>query len=158
MTQNPQHWLIKSEPEVFGIEDLRSAPGRRTHWDGVRNFQARNYLRDEMCVGDLAYFYHSNCAEPGIAGIVQVCKSGYPDPSQFDKKSDYYDARSTRALPRWYMVDVRFVRKLKSPITLEELRKHADDSLSGLSLLRRGNRLSVSPVSTRHWQFIATLE
>jgi predicted RNA-binding protein with PUA-like domain len=158
MTKNPQHWLLKSEPDVFGIEDLRRAPGRRTHWDGVRNFQARNYLRDEMRVGDLAYFYHSNCVEPGIVGIVQVCKSGYPDPSQFDKKSEYYDARSTRAKPRWYMVDVRFVRKLKTPITLEELRKYADDSLSGLTLLRRGNRLSVSPVSTRHWQFIATLE
>ena len=152
------HWLIKSEPSVFGIQALAASPGRRTHWDGVRNFQARNYLRDGMKVGDLAFFYHSNCAEPGIVGIVKVVKSGYPDPTQFDRRSKHFDRSAKPESPRWYMVDVKLERELERPITLAELKKYAGGRLSGLALLRRGNRLSVMPVSGPHWNLITSLE
>lgn len=158
MSAKRQYWLLKSEPSVFGIGDLKASRGRRTHWDGVRNFQARNYLRDGMRVGDLAFFYHSNCPEPGIAGIVSIVKSGYPDPTQFDPKDAHFDTASKPDSPRWYMVDVRFERELSRAISLAELKRYAGGRLSGLPLLRRGNRLSVMPVSAAHWRFITSLE
>lgn len=152
------HWLMKSEPETFGIDDLAKAKQKTTHWDGVRNFQARNFMRDGMQRGDLAFFYHSNCDEPGIYGIVEIVKTGYPDHTAFDPKDAHYDPESDPDKPRWYMVDVRLKRKLARPIALATLREHADDALRGMLLLKRGNRLSVTPVSAAHWQFILSLE
>jgi len=153
-----QHWLMKSEPDVFGIDDLAHARRRTTGWDGVRNYQARNFMRDGMARGDQAFFYHSNCAEPGIAGIVEISRTAYPDPTAFDSKDPHYDPDSTPDKPRWYMVDVTLVRRLDRVITLTELRKHAEKELKGLALLRRGNRLSILPVSERQWRFILSLE
>ena len=153
-----RHWLMKSEPEVFGIDDLARAVRRTTAWDGVRNYQARNYMRDGMARGDQAFFYHSNCPEPGIAGIVEISRTAYPDHTAFDPNDPHYDADSTLAKPRWYMVDVTLVRRMERPIPLAELRKYAENKLKGLALLRRGNRLSVMPVSDREWRFILSLE
>jgi predicted RNA-binding protein with PUA-like domain len=150
------YWLMKSEPDVFGIEDLVKRPDKTEPWDGVRNYQARNMMRDEMKNGDLAFFYHSNCKEPGIAGIMKIVREGYPDHTAFDTKQKYFDPKSDPQNPRWYMVDVRHVRTLKRIITLNELKTH--DELSELQLLRRGNRLSVMPVSKTHWDFILSLE
>jgi predicted RNA-binding protein with PUA-like domain len=151
------HWLMKSEPDVFGIDDLARAKHKTTHWDGVRNFQARNFMRDQMRRGELAFFYHSNCDEPGIAGIVKIVKEGYPDHTAFDAADPHFDADSDSAKPRWYMVDVQLQRKFRSTITLEALRKHENRALKGLQLLKRGNRLSVMPVSASHWKFILSL-
>lgn len=153
-----KHWLLKSEPSVFGLEQLRAAPKKTTHWDGVRNYQARNLLRDEMQLGDAAFLYHSNCAEPGIVGILRVVRSGYPDHTAFEPEHDHYDPGSTAEKPRWYMVDVQLVRALKRVITLEELRTHQAQKLRDFQLLRRGNRLSVMPVSDVHWRFILSRE
>ncbi len=152
------HWLIKSEPGEFSIEDLRASPGRRTAWDGVRNYQARNFMRDEMRRGDLAFFYHSNCAEPGIVGIVEVVREAYADATALDPADKRYDPKSSPENPRWYMVDFKHRRKLKRVIGLAELKTHADGALRGLKLLQRGNRLSVLPVSEAHWKFILSLE
>jgi predicted RNA-binding protein with PUA-like domain len=152
------HWLMKSEPATFGIDDLAASPRRTTHWDGVRNYQARSFMRDGMRVGDLAFFYHSSCAEPGIYGVVKVVKRGYPDTTAFDPTDSHYDEGSDPADPRWYMVDVRLERKLARPITLATLRAHAGRALEGLAVLQRGNRLSITPVSTAHWKFIIGLE
>jgi predicted RNA-binding protein with PUA-like domain len=149
---------MKSEPETFGIDALAKSRRMTTHWDGVRNFQARTFMRDGMQRGDLAFFYHSNCDEPGIVGIVEIVKEGYPDHTAFDKKDDHYDPDSDPDHPRWYMVDVRLQRKLARPITLATLREHADEALRGMLLLKRGNRLSVTPVSAAHWKFILSLE
>jgi predicted RNA-binding protein with PUA-like domain len=151
-------WLLKSEPETFGIGHLKRARGRRTGWDGVRNFQARNYLRDALKKGDQALFYHSSCEVPGIAGIVEVVREGYADATAFNPKDDHYDPKSTRDAPTWYTVDVRLVRELQRVITLEELRAHATGKLKDFKLLQRGNRLSVLPVSERDWRFILSLE
>jgi predicted RNA-binding protein with PUA-like domain len=151
------YWLLKSEPSTFSIDDLAAAPGKRTCWDGVRNYQARNFMRDEMRRGDRAFFYHSSCPQPGIAGIVRVARAGYPDHTQFEPQSPYYDPHSAPSDPRWYMVDVVLQKKFNSVITLTELRKHAAGALSGLALLRRGNRLSVMPVSEEHWHFVCSL-
>jgi predicted RNA-binding protein with PUA-like domain len=151
------YWLMKSEPDVFGIDDLAKRPRKTTHWDGVRNFQARNFMRDEMRRGDLAFFYHSSCDEPGIVGIVEIVKEGYPDHTAFDKADDHFDADSNPAQPRWYMVDVRLQRKFRHTITLATLREHEQHALKGLALLKRGNRLSITPVSASHWQFIVDL-
>jgi len=150
------HWLMKSEPDVFGIEDLVRRPNKTEPWDGVRNYQARNMMRDDMKKGDLAFLYHSNCKEPGIAGIMKIVREGYPDHTAFDAKQKYFDPKSDPDNPRWYMVDVRHVRTLKRIITLTELKTH--DELSELPLVRRGNRLSVMPISKTHWDFIHTLE
>ena len=153
-----RHWLLKTEPTSFGIDDLARAPRRTTAWDGVRNFQARNMIRDEMQRGDQAFLYHSSCEVPGIVGIVQITKQAYPDPTAFDRRHPHYDADSVRSAPRWFMFDVRLERKFARVITLDELRAHAAKELRGLVLLRRGNRLSVMPVDTTHWQFICSLE
>ena len=152
------YWLMKSEPDVFGVDDLAAAPRRTTGWDGVRNYQARNFMRDGMARGDQAFFYHSNCAEPGIAGIVEVTRTAYLDPTAFDPDDPHYDPDSTPERPRWYMVDVRLVRRTRRIITLAELRKEAEKKLKGLALLRKGNRLSILPVSAPQWRYILSLE
>ncbi len=153
-----RYWLMKTEPGTFGVDDLAAARGQRTGWDGVRNFQARNMLRDEMQRGDQAFLYHSSCEVPGIVAIMQIVKKGYPDPTAFDRKHHHYDADSDLLKPRWFMVDVQLKRRLARTITLEELRKHAAKQLSGLALLRPGNRLSITPVAPAHWKFILSLE
>ncbi len=152
------HWLMKSEPATFSIDALAAKPKKTTAWDGVRNYQARNMLRDSIKQGDLAFFYHSSCELPGIAGIVSVVKSGYPDATALDRRHANYDAASTPDDPRWYVVDVKLERKFKRLITLSALREHASDALADLCLLRRGNRLSVMPVAKLEWDFILTLE
>jgi predicted RNA-binding protein with PUA-like domain len=152
-----RYWLMKSEPSTFGIDDLAATRGKTTSWEGVRNFQARNMLRDDMSVGDLAFFYHSSCPEPGIAGIVEVMRTGYPDPSAWDRSSEYYDAKSPEKKPLWYTVDVRLKEQLPTVLPLATLREHADGKLDGLLLLRRGNRLSITPVEAAHWKFILSL-
>ena len=147
------HWLMKTEPETFSIDDLKRK--RREPWDGVRNYQARNFMRDGMRPGDPVFFYHSNCAVPGIVGIAEVATDAYPDASQFDPKSKYFDPGSSHDQPRWMLVDVKFVRKLKRTISLEELKGH--DALVDMPLLRKGNRLSVMPVDAAHWEYILGL-
>jgi predicted RNA-binding protein with PUA-like domain len=151
------HWLLKTEPSTFGIDDLERAPGRTTSWEGVRNYQARNMIRDEMRVGDLAFLYHSSCPEPGIAAIVQVVRAGYPDSSAWRPRSPYHDAKSTENKPLWYTVDVQLKQRFAQLIPLARLRANAADELDGLWLLRRGNRLSVMPMDARHWRFILSL-
>jgi len=152
------HWLFKSEPSTFGIEALAKAPGQTTAWDGVRNYQARNMLRDGIKQGDLAFFYHSSCDVPGIAGIIKITAEGYPDETAFDRRHAHYDPDSKRDEPRWYVVDVKLVRAFKQVITLDRLRAHASGALKDLIVLRRGNRLSVMPVTKKEWDFILTLE
>lgn len=150
------YWLMKSEPDVFGIDDLKNALHGIEPWDGVRNYQARNMMRDDMKAGDLAFFYHSNCKKPGIAGIMEIVREGYPDRTALDRTSRYYDPKCEPEKPRWYCVDVRYVRNLKRVITLSELKD--DRALTGLPLIRRGNRLSVMPVSRTQWEHILALE
>ena len=149
-----QHWLMKSEPDEFSIDDLAAAPRRTTPWFGVRNYQARNFMRDGMRVGDRAFFYHSSCDEPGIAGIVEVTKPAYPDATQFDAKSPYYDPKASRESPRWLNVDVTLVRKTRL-VTLPMLR--ATPGLGGMVVLRRGNRLSITPVTPAEWKIVEKL-
>ena len=151
-----QYWLMKSEPEAFGIDDLFQRPQQTEPWDGVRNYQARNMLRDEMKTGDQVFFYHSNCDEPGIVGIAQIVRDGYPDYTAFDPDNIHFDPKSHPDKPSWYMVDVQFVRKLKRTISLRELKLKTE--LAELALLRRGNRLSIMPVNEQQWQFILSLE
>lgn len=153
-----RYWLLKSEPDVFGIDNLAASPKQSTSWDGVRNYQVRNYMRDEMQIGDQAFFYHSSCAQPGITGIVTINSAAYPDPTQFDAKHDHYDAASKRDDPRWLMFDVKLQRKLKRNITLDELRRHEKRELKQLLILKRGNRLSITPVDASEWRFILDLE
>ena len=152
------HWLMKTEPSTFGIDDLAKKPKKTSMWDGVRNYQARNMLRDDFQKGDLAFIYHSSTDVMGIVGVMQVVRTAYPDPTQFDKKSDHHDPGSDRENPRWYVVDVQLKRRFKRVITLDELRNHAEKELDGMLLLKRGNRLSITPVSDAHWHFILTLE
>ncbi len=147
-------WLMKSEPSAFSIDDLKR--NRREPWDGVRNYQARNFMRDDMRVGDKVFFYHSNCAEPGIVGLAKVASKPYPDPTQFDPDNPHFDPKSRRDDPRWTLVDIAYVRKLKRTITLNELKDCPE--LAGFALVRKGNRLSVMPVDAGHWDFILTLE
>ncbi len=151
------YWLFKSEPEEFSLDDLKNAKARRDHWDGVRNYQARNFMRS-MKKGDQGFFYHSNCPEPGIVGIVEICREAYPDHTAFDPNDKHFDPKSDPENPRWFMVDVRYKRRLKRLISLQELKEYADSELAGLALVRRGNRLSVLPVSKPHWNFILKLE
>ena len=148
---------MKSEPDVFGFDHLERCPKQTEHWDGVRNYQARNFMRDEMRRGDMVFFYHSSCKEPGIVGIAEVVREGYPDHTAFDPESDHYDPKGTPDRPRWYMIDVRFVRRLKRTITLQELKEHTT-ALPDLALLKKGNRLSVMPVSEGEWEYILGLE
>jgi predicted RNA-binding protein with PUA-like domain len=142
---------MKSEPDECSIDDVLRAPGRTTPWSGVRNYQARNFMRDEMQVGDGVLFYHSSCPEPGIAGLAEVVSKAYPDKSQFDRKSDYYDPASKKEAPRWVNVDVRALKKTRL-VPLAELREH--QPLSGMILLRPGNRLSITPVTEAQWKYI----
>ena len=148
------YWLMKSEPDEFSIDDLVKAKHQTTPWFGVRNYQARNYMRDDMRVGDKAFFYHSSCAEPGIAGIVEISQPAYPDATQFDPKSDYYDAASPRDNPRWQNVDVKLVEKTRL-VSLAELR--AEPALTNLVTLQRGNRLSITPVESGDWKRVCKL-
>jgi len=149
---------MKSEPDVFGIDHLAGRPDRTEPWDGVRNYQARNMMRDQMKVGDQIFFYHSNCDEPGIVGIMEVVREGYPDHTAFDPEAKYFDPKSDPDNPRWYMVDVRYVRHLARKIPLTELKQYADGALADMPLVLKGNRLSVMPVSAKQWRFILSLE
>lgn len=152
-----KYWLIKSEPDAFSIDDLKNAKGKKEHWDGVRNYQARNYMRDEMSKGDPVFFYHSNCKEPGIVGLAEVVSGAYPDHTAFDPNQKYFDPKSDPENPRWLMVDIRYKRKLRRLISLAEIKEHSG-RLEGFPLIRRGNRLSVMPVDKKHWDFILSLE
>ena len=146
---------MKSEPDVFGIDDLAAKPRQTEHWDGVRNYQARNWMRDDMKIGDQILFYHSNCKPPGIAGIAEIVGEGYPDHTAFDPESKYYDPKSDPDNPRWIMVDVRFVRKFERLISLDELKQVPE--LQEMRLLQRGNRLSIMPVTEAEWKTIVKL-
>jgi predicted RNA-binding protein with PUA-like domain len=149
------YWLMKSEPDTFGIGDLARRPRKTSHWDGVRNYQARNYLMT-MKKGDEVLFYHSSCAEPGVVGLAKVVKEAYPDHTAFDPDDPHFDPKSDPAEPRWHMVDVQFVRKLPRTITLEQLK--ANPKLADFALVRRGNRLSVLPVTPAQWRAILAME
>jgi len=153
-----KYWLMKSEPSTFSIDDLAKAPRQTTCWDGVRNYQVRNMLRDEMAVGDLAFMYHSSCDEPGIVGVIEIVKPGYPDHTAFDRKHDHYDAASNPKAPRWYMVDVRLEQRFSRVISLDELRRYESKQLREMLILKRGNRLSITPVDASHWKFIMSLQ
>lgn len=146
-----RYWLMKSEPDEASIDDLAHAPHRTLPWTGVRNYQARNFMRDTMQIGDGVLFYHSSCPEPGIAGLAEVSSTAYPDPTQFDPKSPYYDAKSTQENPRWMLVDVVFQKKC-ALIPLAALREH--EALADMRVLAKGNRLSITPVTTAEWNFI----
>jgi len=150
------YWLMKSEPDCFSIDDLAAKPKKTAPWDGVRNYQVRNMFRDDMQPGDLAFFYHSSCEVPGVYGVMQIVSRAYPDPTQFDPKADHYDPKSKPEEPRWLLVDVKFERKLKKPVTLAQLREH-EKQLKNFRLLAPGNRLSVIPVSKEHWDYVLGL-
>jgi len=152
------YWLMKTEPSTFGVDDLAKKPKKTAMWDGVRNYQARNMLRDDFGKGDLAFLYHSSTEVKGIAGIVKVVRTAYADPTQFEKKNDHYDAASKPSDPRWFVVDVQLVRRMRRVITLDEMRKHEKRELDGMVLLQRGSRLSITPVIEAHWNFILSLE
>jgi predicted RNA-binding protein with PUA-like domain len=148
-----RYWLMKSEPDAYSIDDLkRDKTGR---WDGVRNYQVRNMMRDDMHKGEKAFFYHSSCKEPGIAGIMTISRNAYPDPSAWDQSSKYYDPKSSEANPRWLMVDVTYERKFPRIISLRELKQH--EQLTNMLILRPGNRLSVTPITEKEWEFILQL-
>ena len=148
------NWLMKSEPDVFGVDHLAAEPKKTAAWWGVRNYQARNFMRDDMKLGDQAFFYHSSCPEPGIAGIMRVSRLAYPDSTQFDPKSEYYDPAATHAKPRWVNVDVTLIKKTKL-ISLQQLRAYPQ--LASMRILQRGNRLSITPVDPKEWAFILGL-
>ena len=148
------YWLMKSEPDAYSIDELEN--DGQEPWDGIRNYQARNMMRDQMKVGDEVFFYHSSCKVPAVVGIAKIASSSYPDPTQFDAEAKYYDPKSTPDNPRWMLVDVAFVRKTTRPITLKELKGHP--GLSDFRLNMRGNRLSIFPVSKEHWDIVLSLE
>ena len=150
----PQYWLMKSEPDEASIDDLASAPGQRLPWTGVRNYQARNFMRDRMQLGDGVLFYHSSCAEPGVAGIAEVCSAAYPDATQFDRKSKYFDPKATRDTPRWMHVDVKLKKKTRL-LGLREMRERPE--LADMIVLRPGNRLSITPVEPDQWRAVMAL-
>jgi predicted RNA-binding protein with PUA-like domain len=154
MPRKKKYWLMKSEPSAFSIDDLAKSPMRTTCWDGVRNYQARNFMKN-MAVGDQVLFYHSNANPPAVAGIAEVVKTSYVDPTQFDKKNKHYDPGSDPSSPRWEMVDIKYVRKFSRPVTIDRLRKEL--SLKRMVLLRKGSRLSVQPVSPLEWRQILSL-
>ena len=149
------YWLVKSEPDAFGIDDLAARKGRREHWDGVRNYQARNFIRDDMKKGDQVLFYHSSCPEPGVVGLAKVVKEAYPDSTAFDPESKYFDPKSNPDQPRWFMVDIQLVRKFQRAVSLAELKQHPQ--LEGMRLLARGNRLSVMPVEKDHFEVVLAM-
>ena len=155
MTRARRHWLMKTEPDAFSIDDL--AKVGTEPWNGVRNYQARNFMR-QMQVGDGVLFYHSSCAVPGIVGTATVASDPYPDPTQFDPKSDYFDPKSAREEPRWSLVDVAYERKLDRTVTLDEIRQHTDRLGEDFALVRRGSRLSVMPVTASQWKILLSLE
>ena len=146
-----RYWLMKSEPADVSIDDLAAMPRQTVPWYGVRNYQARNFMRDQMQVGDEVFFYHSSCPEPGIAGLAKVAKLAYPDETQFDPKSKYYDPKATRETPRWFNVDVKYVKKTRL-VGIQELREQK--ALTNMRLLQKGNRLSITPVDPKEWEFI----
>ncbi len=146
------YWLMKSEPDVYSIDHLRSQKRRTDHWDGIRNYQARNFMRDQMKTGDLAFFYHSNCSEPAVVGIMKIVSAAYPDHTAFDPNEKHFDAKSDPDNPRWLMVDVKFKKKLKMPITLQAIK--AEKKLADMRLVQRGNRLSILPVTPGEWRHI----
>ena len=146
------YWLMKSEPDVYSIDHLVTEPRKTDHWDGIRNYQARNFMRDKMKKGDLSFFYDSNCPEPAVVGIMEIVCEAYPDHTQFDSNEKYFDAGSDAANPRWLMVDVRFRRKFKRPVTLRELK--SKKRLANMRLVQRGNRLSILPVTATEWRYI----
>lgn len=149
------YWLMKSEPDVFGIGHLAKAPKRTVSWGGVRNYQVRNLLRDDIKADDLAFFYHSSCPEPGVVGVMRVTRGAHPDATQFDPKDEYYDPKSTRTKPLWYAVDVALEERFKDPVFLQKLRASA--ALKDLQTLRRGNRLSITSVTPAEWKAILAL-
>ncbi|MDC0948021.1 EVE domain-containing protein [Gammaproteobacteria bacterium] len=149
------YWLMKSEPDVFSIDDLEARGAAGEPWDGIRNYQARNFLRDTMAIGDLSFFYHSNTAVPGIVGVMETISEPYPDPTQFDSNSNYFDAKSDPANPRWLLRDFRFVKKFPHTISLAQTK--AMPELAEMRLVQRGNRLSIMPVEPEHWQIILNL-
>lgn len=150
------YWLMKSEPTAFSIDDLKNAPDQTDHWDGVRNYQARNMMRDQMKKVDQVFFYHSNCKVPGIVGLMEIVRQGYPDHTAFDSKAKYFDEKSDPSNPRWYMVDVKYIRHTKRVISLFEMKEYAE--LKDMPLVHKGNRLSIMPVSADEWRFILSLE
>lgn len=150
------YWLFKSEEDVFSIRDLASAKNKTTHWDGVRNYQARNFLRDTIKPDDLVFFYHSNSAPSAIAGIARVSKAGYPDHTAFDPDDDHYDPKSKKAEPTWYMVDIEHVETFDYPLDLEILKK--EPALEKMALLQKGSRLSIQPVTAKEWQTVLALQ
>ena len=151
------YWLMKSEPDAFSLDDLKSRPKQTEPWDGVRNYQARNFMRDEMSVGDQVFFYHSNCKVPGIVGIAEVASKPYPDPTQFDPDSKYYDPKSDPDEPRWILIDVKYQRHLRRVLSLAEIKDHAE-ALGDFALTRKGNRLSIMPVAAEQWDYLLGLE
>jgi predicted RNA-binding protein with PUA-like domain len=154
MPKKRQYWLMKSEPSAFSIDDLRRASRQTTGWDGVRNYQARNFMRS-MAIGDRVLFYHSNADPPAVVGIAEVVKTAYADPTQFDRKDEHYDPESDPSTPRWDMVDIKYIRKFSQPVSLDQLRK--DPKLKAMVLLRKGSRLSVQPVTPAEWEHILTI-
>ena len=156
MTARKRYWLMKSEPDAFSIDDLQRVGTEP--WNGVRNYQARNFMRDGMQVGDGILFYHSNTKVPGIVGTATVASAAYPDDTQFNPKSDYFDPKASREQPRWYLVDVAFERKLAQVIALDEIKQHADALGEGFPLTAKGNRLSVFPVTAAQWKLLLSLE
>ena len=150
-----KYWLMKSEPDVFSFEDLKNRPKQTEPWNGVRNYQARNFMRDEMSKGDMVLFYHSSCEIPGVAGIAKISSDSYPDSTQYDNKSEYFDPKATKENPRWFLRDVSFEKDLKKFVSLEEIRKHS--KLKDMRLLQKGNRLSILPVTKEEFEFIVKL-
>lgn len=150
-----QYWLMKSEPEDFSFEDLKNRPNQREPWDGIRNYQARNFMRDSMSVGDGVLFYHSNTKVPGVIGLAEIVSEAYPDPTQFDKKSKYYDPKSDAKNPRWILVDLVFKKDFKTYVTLEKMKQMTE--LANMKVLQKGNRLSITPVSGTEFEVICDL-